>query len=167
MKPSNNTIRSKDSCFRRTSVRGAGNRQQAGAATAEFGAAMIVLAPLIMVVGYVAVEVAQAYAIYNALYASAYTAARQLSIAYTQNAATTMANPSTVFDNVTYLNIVTSSSQFSIPTNGWNESSYPHSVTVICAYQSGQNGSPRFPNPDPLNLGSHFVLQAQASFYLY
>lgn len=135
----------------------------AGYAIAEFGAALVIIIPAVLILGYAAVEAGIAITTYNALSASAAKAARKLAIAYAQDPATTVAAPQVVFSQVTYLNFVTSPTQFSIPANGWNTASNPPTVTVKCTYIGGQEGRPTFPNPDILNLGTQFQIQAQAT----
>jgi hypothetical protein len=143
------------SCNRRSRV--------AGYAIAEFGAAIVILIPVLLILGYAAVQASIAVTIYNALSASAARAARTIAIAYAKDPAATIAEPDNAFRQVTYLNLVTSASQFSIPTNGWNTTANPPTVTVRCTYIGGQEGRPSFPNPDILNLGKQFQIQAQAT----
>lgn len=142
---------------------GCRNYRAAGYAIAEFGAALVIIIPIVLSMGYVAVEAGIAITIYNALSASAGKAARKLAIAYGQDPGSTMTTPQAVFEQVTYLNFVTSASQFSIPENGWNTTANPPTITVTCTYIGGQEGRPPFPNPDILNLENQFRIQAQAT----
>jgi hypothetical protein len=135
----------------------------AGYAIAEFGAALVIIIPIVLALGYVAVEAGIAITIYNALSASAGKAARKLAIAYGQDPSKATSTPQTVFGQVTYLNFVTSATQFSIPEDGWNTNANPPTVTVKCTYVGGEEGRPPFPNPDILNLESQFRIQAQAT----
>lgn len=134
-----------------------------GSAIAELAAAIAIVLPLVVTVIYVAVEAAQAYTISNCLANSAQRAARQLAINYGQDSVSAMANTSQVFNQIQYLNIVNDASQFSIPSGGWNTTTNPSTVTVIVTYHSNQHGCPPFPNPDPLQLGSSFVLSSRAT----
>lgn len=134
-----------------------------GSAVAELAAAIVLVLPITVTVIYVAIESAQAYTISTALAVSAERAARQVAIAYGHNRASAMADQSSIFNSVRFLNIVNSSEQFSIPAGGWSTATNPPTVTVVVTFQSGQHGSPPFPNPDPLNLGSAFVLSSRAT----
>jgi hypothetical protein len=142
-------------------------RRNNGNLIAELAVSLSILLPLYVSILYVAFEVNQACAIYNGLSASSQQAARNLAIAYNSNSVTalTTIGQNAAFDQVRFANIVNSSSQFSIPTgtSGWNLTAQPATVTVQCTYQSGQHGLGVFPYPDPLNLGSSFILTAQST----
>lgn len=141
------------------------NRREGHALISEFTAALCLMLPLAAATCLVVVEMSQAYMIHGALHQSALTAARRLAIAYGQNRAATLANPDAIFSTVRYLNIVNDNSQFTIPDGslGWNTTSNPPTITVLCTYHSNAHGCPPFPNPDPLNLGNLIVLQSQAT----
>jgi hypothetical protein len=123
---------------------------------------------MIIITGFVAVELAQAYMIHCALTQCAYRAARALAIAYGNDPVNAQSSTQTTFNNMpSFLNMVNSGQQYSVPSSGgWNLTSNPPTVTVVCTYQSGQHGLPPFPYPDPLNIGSRFVLQAQSTIRL-
>jgi hypothetical protein len=137
--------------------------KQDGYLTAELAAAICLFLPIVATICWVIFEASRACEILCVLNQTSATAARRLAIAYGQNPSGTIANPSTVFNQVTFGNIVNSSSQFSIPNGGWQTTSNPPTVTVVCTYQSGQHGCPQFPAPDPLNLSSTFTLTGQAT----
>lgn len=132
---------------------------------AELGAALILVLPIAITFLFVAVECTQIYLINSALNHAAAQAARKLAIGYGNDPAGTMANPSTVFSQIKFLNIVQSSSQFSVPTGtgGWNTSAFPPTVTVQVSFVSGKNGCPNLPNPDPLMLSSTLTMTATAT----
>ena len=136
-----------------------------GSAIVEFGAALTLLLPFIIAIAFAAVEASQTFLIHSGLRQAAYTAARQLAIKYGSDPAGTMADPTMVFGNVKFLNIVNSAQQFSVPAGsaGWNTTAYPPTVTVLCTYQSGQHGLAVFPNPDPLNIGSSIIIKSTAT----
>lgn len=139
-------------------------RGQAGR-IAELGAALALVLPIAITFLFVAVECTQIYLINSALNHAAAQAARKLAIGYGNDPASTMANPSTVFSQIKFLNIVQSSNQFSIPSGsgGWNTSAFPPTVTVQVSFVSGSNGCPSLPNPDPLMLSSTLTMTATAT----
>jgi Flp pilus assembly protein TadG len=136
------------------------SRNRSGSATVEFAAMLAVIIPLLTLIVFAAIEIGQGYMIYSGLNDSAQRAARQLAINYGQNPSTAMSNYQSVYQSITFRNIVNSPQQFKPPI--WQTTGNPPTVTVVCDYQSGQHGCPLFPNPDPLGLGKNFVLSAQA-----
>lgn len=135
-------------------------RTQRGGSIAELAAAMVLLMPLIVITAFVVVEATEAYMINSALHQAALIAARKIAMAYGQNPTATKTNPSPYL-NITIGSMVKSPNQFAVD---WSkEFANPPQVNVICTYTSGVNGCPRFPSPDPLNLGSAFQLQSRAS----
>ena len=134
-----------------------------GSAISQLAASMTFFLPIVITASVVGFEASQAYFINRSLNQAAYNAARQLAINYGQNPTTAMNNTSTVFSSIKFANVVTSSSQFSVPTGGWSTSTTPPTVTVTCTFYSGQYGLPKFPNPDPLHIGSTIVLQGRAT----
>jgi len=143
-------------------------RSNKGSQCAELGAALTCFLPLLITCFCVAAETIQFFMINSGLQQVANTAARQLAIAYMTNPTTAMANPSSSFTGLTFLNIVTSTNQFSVPSgsSGWNTSNTPPTVTVVVTFKSGQNGCANFPNPDPLGIGTNFSLSASATALL-
>jgi hypothetical protein len=135
-------------------------RDARGAAMADAAAALTFALPIIIIAGFVAGEVAQAYMIHSALTQCAYRGARALAIAYGNDPVLAQANYQTTFNNLPpFLNIVNSGQQYSVAS--WSLVTNPPTVTVTCTYQSGQHGLPKFPYPDPLNIGSKLTLSAQ------
>lgn len=140
------------------------SRLRHGGSIAELAASLTILLPIIIVGAFVAIESAQVFMINAALNQSASWAARQVAIAYGSNPTATKANPTSIFRNIKFMNIVVSPQQFQIPSQGgWNESSQPPSVTVVVSFKSGTYGCPTFPNPDPLGLGSNLTISARAT----
>ena len=140
-------------------------RRRQGATIAELAASMVILLPLIIVAGFVAMEAAQIYMIKNALSHCASLASRRLAIQYGMDPTGTMANPDNVFSKITFLGVVNDKQQFQIPsgTSGWNPNANPPSVTVVVTFKGGQYGCPDFPSPDPLNLGKNISFSATST----
>ena len=141
-------------------------RNQRGYVLAESAAALTILLPIVFVAAFVAIEVCQVFLILGGLNQSAYWAARQIAINYGNNPtaaqqATGSLGYNGVYSNVTFANIVNSSQQFQAPA--FNIATSPGSVTVTCQFQSGQHNLPTFPYPDPLHLGSKFLLSSTAT----
>ena len=150
------------------------SRASRGAVSAEFAAAVCLIAPLTILVIFSCYEIMTAFLIHNALLHSAHVAAMTLSKAYGGDAtyATSTDKQKQIFQNIKFSNIVISPNQFSAQfpptpaTADWTTPGNVPAVTVTCSYKGGQNGLPPFPSPDPLNLGSNFTLTAQAKAYL-
>ncbi|MDX2108440.1 MAG: hypothetical protein SFY67_18750 [Candidatus Melainabacteria bacterium] len=140
-------------------------RMQSGVAIAEFGAALVILIPVVLTSALAAIVAFQAYMIHSALNQSATLAARRLAISYCLNPEYTMANTKAIFKNITNMQIVKSEDQFEVPTGnaGWNLDATPPTVTVVVTFKSGQYGCAAFPNPDPLKMGNSFKLTARAT----
>ncbi len=128
---------------------------------------MVLLIPLVFLVLFVALEASKAYFIKESLAQGARQAARDLAVAYGQNSQIEY-NPSMqdsmVFDNIRLAGVIASSEQFDAPV--FNSGGSPPTVTVTVHYRGGQYGLPTFPNPDPLNLGSNFALDATSTYRL-
>lgn len=124
---------------------------------------MAIVIPVTLIAGFVAFQVSQVFMIKVSLDYAAQTAARRLAIAYGQDPTMAMAFPEQIFENVKFLGIVKSADQFSIPAGsaGWNVSANPPTVTVVAVFQGGKYGLEKFPNPDPLNLGSNFSMTSK------
>ncbi len=146
-------------------LRRSNKRSDKGSQIAELAAVLVAFFPLALITIVAANEAIQVYEIYSSLNQVAIVTARKLAIAYQQNPTNTVANPGTVLSNITFCNIVKSSSQFTSPTStsGWNTSVTPATVTVVVSFKSGQYGCPNFPDPDPLQIGSNLTLTATAS----
>lgn len=141
-------------------------RKNNGQGLAEVVAATVFALPVLVVIMLALCEVSQFFLIETTLQNAARQAARDLAIDYTQIAgidtnATTQATY--VFNNIRYHNIVNSSAQFYAD---FNEVDYPNTVTVTVTYTSGSNGLPKFPNFDPLNLGSKLNLSSTSVYRL-
>jgi Flp pilus assembly protein TadG len=151
------------------------NRSSSGAIAAEFAATIALMVPIVCAILFCCYEVAMAFTIYNALNHSAHLAAMALSKAYGSDAgyATSSSMQQNVLKSVTFPNIVADPQQFTVAfppapaTASWKgQTGDVPLVVVTCTYQGGKYGLARFPNPDLLNLGSRFPLQAKATAYL-
>lgn len=142
-------------------------RETRGVAITEAAAALTLILPLIFLVIFVVLEASYAYTLKNALAEGAREAARNLAINYGQNQAIatdrTLQNAE-VFDNIRITNVINNSSQFDDPV--FNTAADPPTVEVTVHYRGGQFGLPPFPNPDPLNLGSNFKIDATSTYRL-
>ena len=142
-------------------------RRSKGAVLAEFAAVMALMFPVLMLILFVVLEMAQAYLIKDALSQAARQAARDLAIVYGQDPTIQFSRAnqdSTVFSKIQIPNVVNSAVQFSNPV--WNSAASPPTVSVSVSYTSGKNGLPVFPNPDPLSLGSSFSLSGSSTYRL-
>ena len=126
----------------------------------EVAATLALLFPSLILLTFVVVEAAQGYEIARDLQIGASLAARALGA---QGSNTTSAQQTQILSNVSVANHVVDPSQFYNVV--WNNAANPPSVTVYVQYKStGTKKPPTFPKPDPLNLGSAFVLKAQATY---
>ena len=142
-------------------------RDSRGAGIAETAAAMSLMIPIIFAVLFVVVEASQAYMIKETLAQSARQAARDLSVQYGKSSAIQYDRSMQdvmVFDNIRVQNVINASEQFDDPV--WNTTANPPTVSVHLTYTSNQYGLPPFPNPDPLHLGSNFILDATSTYRL-
>ncbi len=140
-------------------------RSASGASIIEFGAALAVLLPLVICLLLVAAEVTQAYFINAVLAQGAESAARELAIQYANDSsvATSQAlQESLVYDTIRNSGVINASEQFDPAT--FTLDTDPKTVSVTVHYRSGQYGLGEFPYLDPLNIGSHFPLQATATY---
>lgn len=141
------------------------SRLSKGATIAETGAAMALMIPLLFAVLFVVLEASQAYMIKESLAQGARQAARNLAVEYGKDSAIQYRRDlqdAQVFDQIRIVNIINASEQFSDPE--WNTAATPPTVTVTCTYTANQHGLAPFPNPDPLNLGPNFVLNATSTY---
>jgi len=134
---------------------------------AEAAAALSVIVPVMVLIIFVTLEVSRAYFLSEILAQTARQGARNLAIAYGQQPG--LANSRTlqntmVFDNIRIHNVVNDSAQFDDPV--FDTASDPATVKVNVRYLSNQYGLPSFPSPDPLKLGSRFVLSAESTYRL-
>lgn len=145
-------------------MRVAKRRNRAGFAIVELSASLMLLLPLLVVVCYVAAEAMQLCMIKSVLNHAASVAARRLAIAYASDQMSAISNPENTFSSIRVNNVVIDDRQFSIPpgTAGWDLYSKPPTVCVEVTFTSDQYGLPRFPSPDPLNLGTNLVLKSSA-----
>lgn len=119
--------------------------------------------PIILIAGFVAFQVSQAYMIKVTLDFAAQAAARKLAIAYGKDPEMAMAFADNSFEDIKFAGIVKSPEQFSIPAGvqGWNTTANPPTVTVDVVFQGGKYGLEKFPNPDPLNISSTFKITSR------
>lgn len=142
-------------------------RSKEGAVLAETAAALVVLVPLVMLLIYVTVEICICYQTRASLAEAARHAARDLAVQYGIDPA--IANNRSlqnllVFDHVRIPNAVANSNQFEAPV--FQHTTIPGSVKVVVRYNGSEGGLPPFPHPDPLNLGSKFVISAESTYRL-
>lgn len=102
----------------------------------EVVASFMIILPLILGIAFLAAGVAQICTFKNAVTICAGTAARKLAILYGQDPILAVSNPSIAFQDITFLNIVTSPTQFSVPAGeqGWNLNGAPQTVTVQVSF---------------------------------
>ncbi len=142
-------------------------RRRSGATIAESAASLALLLPLTFMIIFAVLEASYAFMIKNSLSQGARRAARDLSIAYGEDpaiASSRALQETQVFDNIRIVNIINDSDQFDDPV--WDTVGDPPTVTVNVRYQGGQYSLPPFPNPDPLGLGSTFIINAGSSYRL-
>jgi Flp pilus assembly protein TadG len=126
---------------------------------------LALLLPIIVTCTFVIIEASQGFAIARDLQIGAELAARALATEGSSQGQV-LATQQTIFSNIVIPNRIVDSSQFS-PAPYFNHSASPPTVTVYVQYKStGTKKPPTFPNPDPLNLGSTFVIKAQATYRL-
>jgi len=125
---------------------------------------MMVLIPVLFMVLFVIIECSKAYYLKEALAQGARQAARDMAIAYGQNKQYdgNRAMQDLVYANVKMPQVINDVQQFDDAQ--FDTSSLTPKVTVTVHYTSGQYGLPKFPDPDPLGLASHFALQASSTY---
>jgi Flp pilus assembly protein TadG len=128
--------------------------------------------PILFVIILVIIESSFAYNISRNMNIAAALAARGLAAQYELDSGlpSNTTEQQAVFSGIRITNMVNSNNQFTIPNGsaGWNTGATPPTVTVKVKYLSGQGSPalPSFPNPDPLGLGSAFVIQSTATYRL-
>jgi len=141
--------------------------RKSGASLVEFAAALTLGLPLVIGILYVVLEASVYFAIRTNIDIAARNAARALAIEYGKDP-TIAAAPGgpkvqAVLTKIRIPGFVVNNLQFNTPT--FDVAIPPASVTVVCQYPSGgAYGLPRFPNPDPLKLGSNFKVISSATF---
>ena len=146
-------------------------KRKSGSAIVETAAVLVVMLPVFILVIFVALEACQAYMIIQALDQGAREAARNLAAAYASDkgiVTDVVAQDTYGFEPVRIHNIINSSNQFSTPVwyvPGDSTAAQP-TVTVSVKYTPNQYGLPPFPNPDPLHIGSNFLLQSTSTYRL-
>lgn len=143
------------------------SRQQRGVSLVEFAVAVSLFLPVLISIIYVVLEASYLYNIKVNLDVASRKAARELAVMYGANKTQAMQPKATnpVYTNTRIQNFVADNAQFDDPTFSFNPS--PGTVTVTVHYPtSGAYGLPRFPNPDPLNLGPTFDLTSTSTFSL-
>lgn len=144
----------------------AGQRNKKGVLLAEAAASLCIMLPLLITVTFVALESNHALLIKNAVNEGVREAARGLAVYYGQDptvAASRSTQNKQVYDNIRVKGIIASSQQFE---STWDTTAAIPTVTVKLTFAGGQYGLPPFPNPDPLNLGSRFRIESQATYRL-
>jgi Flp pilus assembly protein TadG len=132
-------------------------RNQRGVSLAEAASALAVAVPALVMLAFVIIEAAQAYLIARDLQIGASLAARALG---KQGSNTSASQQSQILSNVTVGNHVVDPSQFY--NVQWNNTANPPTVTVYVQYKSTGKQPPTL--PDPLKLGSAFVIKSQATY---
>jgi hypothetical protein len=138
-----------------------------GSTIIESAAAMLMYLPILITFLFVVLEVATFFLIKETLAQAARQAARDLAVAYGSNpgiASSRSQQDTQVFNTIRVNNIINASAQFSNPI--FNPNSSPPTVSVSVSYTGNQYGLPPFPNPDPLHLGSNFVLNSSSTYRL-
>ena len=146
-------------------------RRNKGSLLVEAVSALAMMSPIFLIMIFVVIEASQAYVIATAMTEGAGLASRALADYYQTNPEVvyTSSEQQAIFANIRIPGKISSNAQFSIPTGGWNLTSSPPTVTVVCSYLPGQ-GSPAlgpYPSIDPLGLGSRFVVSSSATYSLY
>lgn len=142
-------------------------RRSHGNGIAEAGVAMAVLIPLFLVLLHITVEVAKAYLIKSTLTAAANRAVREMSIKYWQDhtiATNRSIQDTLVFDKVRIDSMVVNSQQFS--DANFDLVSDPPVVSVTVTYTGGKYGLAPYPDPDPLALGSSYLISSTVTHAL-
>jgi hypothetical protein len=138
-----------------------GTRHRNGQGLVEVSVTLSLLLPLFLIILHVTCEVAHAYMIKSALTQAASRATRNMTIAYWQDesiATNRGAQDSVVYDKLRVQGMIVDSRQFSDAS--FDLASSPPTVTVTVTYTGGSFGLPKFPDPDPLGLGSRFIIKA-------
>lgn len=142
-----------------------------GGTLVESVAAIALILPLVVLVIFVTIEASQAYVICRSLNQGAYLAARELANCYKSDPSIQWdraKQESMVYSNIRIPNMISSNSQFTCTSSDWKLTSSPPTVRVVVRYLGGQGSPalPSFPNPDPLKLGSSFVISSSATYGL-
>lgn len=142
------------------------NRRGSGATIVESAASLSLLLPLTVLIIFVALEVGYSYLIKTSLSHAARQAARELAVAYGADPtiAQNKSAQEAVLSHVRIPNMVHDNQQFEQVT--FDNSQSPHTVTVQVRYLSGKYGLPRFPNPDPLQMGERLQIASTATYRL-
>lgn len=143
-------------------------RRQSGMLLAEAVSILALFLPLIIFVLFVTMQASQAYLIARNMNQGALLAARELAEEYRTNSdiVTDTVATQAVFSQVRIEKMISSNEQFKIPSNGWQTTSNPKTVTVIVTYIPGVGSppNPSFPSPDFLGLGSAFRISQPATY---
>jgi Flp pilus assembly protein TadG len=142
-------------------------RKRSGVSLVEFAAALALGLPLLITIMYVILEASYLFTIRTNIDIAARNAARALAIEYGKDPtiATTPTGPKVqaVLTKIRIPNFVANNAQFTTPT--FDTAVSPSTVTIACQYPpGGLYGLPKFPNPDPLNLGGTFTVVSSATF---
>jgi Flp pilus assembly protein TadG len=142
-------------------------RGRSGISLVEFAAALALGLPLLIAILYVTLEASYYFTIRTNIDIAARNAARALAIEYGKDPtiAAAPAGPKcqAVLTKIRIPGFVANNAQFSTPT--FDTTVAPNTVTIACTYPSGgAYGLPKFPNPDPLNLGPTFQVISSATF---
>jgi hypothetical protein len=144
------------------------SRRQNGFSLVEAAATISVMIPMLIAVVLVVSEISEAYRIKMALVQAARQAAHDMAVAYGKTPlleGNKVLQDNMVYDKVRVSNVIVDSTQFALAE--FDTSSTPPLVRVTNSYISDSTTNlPKFPSFDPLNLGSNFQLNAEATYPL-
>lgn len=146
-------------------------RAARGSSLVEAVASLALMLPSMVLVVFVTMEASQAYVICRSLNQGAYLAARELANYYKNDPSIQWdrsKQESIVYSHIRIPNAISGNAQFICAASDWSMTSSPPMVRVVVQYRGGQGSPalPPFPNPDPLRLGSRFVISSSATYGL-
>lgn len=143
-------------------------RRNSSGMLAEAVSSLALLLPVMLIIVFVAIQGSNAYVIARHMNQGAMIAARSLAEEYLVNndIVTDTAAQQAIFSEIRLKDMISSNSQFSIPSGGWQTATDPKTVTVVCTYIPGAGSPPNppFPNPDILGLGANFKVSMEATY---
>ena len=140
-------------------------RLQQGVSLIEAVAGILVGMPLVVLIIFVGVEICSYFVIQSNLDAATRKAARAMAAAWGKDPSVAIdaSAQQAVYAQCCIPGFVNDPSQFAAPVfNGTD----PATVVVVGTYTSGQFGLPLYPAPNPLHLGSDFVIRSEACYQL-
>jgi len=130
----------------------------------EFGAVLVLVVPLVLILIFAGYEFAYGFLIKSNIDNAAKNASRALAIEYGQDptVATNSTKQQAIFDKIRIPNFVNDNQQFAVVK--FEPVADPESVSVTVKYLGGQYNLPKFPNPDPLQIGANFVIEGTSTY---